>query len=163
MRPTNFFEWKLIDFSPSPKDLVRMIYDKKMRGNLSNGFAITFFISISLTAAAFFSACSELWWDLDDAGSVAVSPLSTSTVATFTSLSAPIGSLKFQLNCSNCFLGIFTNFTQHAPRKLPLDSKFVFIFRLLLSPWISLHYFCLFSASDKIRCKSFSLKWKLFN
>lgn len=95
--------------------------------NLSSGFGITFLISISLMAAAFFSAFSALWWDRDDAGKVAMlSPLSTSTVATLTSLSTPIGSLKFQLKCSNRFLGIFTNFYHHAQHKfrsLLFDSQ----------------------------------------
>ena len=77
--------------------------------NLSRGFGITFFISISFIAAIF--SASELWWDRDDAGNVAIlSPLSTSTVATFISLSPPIGSLKFQLKFSNRCLGIVTNF-----------------------------------------------------
>lgn len=101
--------------------------------NLSSGFGMTFLISISLMAAAFFSALSELWWDRDDAGRVAMlSPLSTSTVATLTSLSTPIGSLKFQLSCSNCFLGIFTTFTRPPPQRNCTSSVlFLFVFSSL--------------------------------
>lgn len=133
----------------------------KELNNLSNGFGITFLISISLMAAAFFSACSELWWDLDDAGNVAMlSPLSTSTVATLTSLSTwPIGSLKFQLNCSNFGLGIVTNFNQHPQHNtifLSLKVRFLFCFLnskvlhilLLVSSWAS---------TIKIRCKKLDL------
>lgn len=70
-----------------------------------------------MRAAKFFSLCSELWWERDT-GSVAIlSPLSTSTVATLTSLSIPIGSTKFQLKLSNCFLGIFTNYTLNGNSK----------------------------------------------
>lgn len=119
MSLSNYFSTKMeIDwvfffpFIPRKKNFNHNIFIKTRRKfiHLSNGFGMTFLISISLTAAAFFSAFSVLWWDLDDAGNVAMlSPLSTSTVATLTSLSTPIGSLKFQLNCSNFFLGIFTN------------------------------------------------------
>lgn len=91
--------------------------------NLSSGFGMTFLISISLMAAAFFSALSALWWDRDDAGSVAMlSPLSTSTVATLTSLSTPIGSLKFQLKVSKVFLGIFTTFFQRSAQSNSLST-----------------------------------------
>lgn len=99
--------------------------------NLSSGFGMTFLISISLMAAAFFSALSALWWDRDDAGSVAMlSPLSTSTVATLTSLSTPIGSLKFQLKVSKVFLGIFTTFFQRSaqPNSLSTVHQFVLAF-----------------------------------
>lgn len=95
--------------------------------NLSSGFGMTFLISISLMAAAL--SCSDKGWDFDEAGKVAMlSLLSTSTVATLSSLSPPpIGSLNDQLiDCSNFCLGIFTNFLHtRSPQK---DFTFLCIF-----------------------------------
>lgn len=75
---------------------------------LSSGFGITFFSSISLLAALFFSAVSVLLVWARDTGNVAIlSPLSTSTVDIFES-GPPIFEIHAQ-NCSFVFLLFFFN------------------------------------------------------
>lgn len=110
--------------------------------NLSSGFGMTFLISISFIAAAL--SCSVWRWDFDEAGKVAMlSPLSTSTVATFTSLSPPpIGSLKFQLKFSNFGLGIFTRLSHDTFTRvylIKIDVHSIFLFSFLVLETVSQH------------------------
>lgn len=74
---------------------------------LSNGFGQTFFSSISLLAALFFSAVSVLLVWARDTGNVAIlSPLSTSTVEIFES-GPPIALNYFSLSFSFAQTAVF--------------------------------------------------------